>query len=68
MRMLHECIAEAEKDKGADEFTQKRLRELHKFFETTAAWYGQVRRWPTAAMFKLMKTGDKMLKGLGLAG
>lgn len=68
MRILHECIAEAEKDKGADEFTQKRLRELHKFFETTAAWYGQVRRWPTAAMFKLMKTGDKMLKGLGLAG
>ena len=68
MRLLHECIVEAEKDKAADEFTQERLRELYAFFETTAAWYEKVRRWPTAAMFKLMKTGDKMLKGLGLAG
>src|SRR6266542_4038122 len=47
MRMLHECIVEAEKDKAADEFTQDRLRELHKFFETTTVWYAQVRRWPT---------------------
>ena len=68
MRMLHECIAEAAKDKATDEFTQERLRELHKFFETTAAWYGQVRRWPTAAMFKLMKGSDKMFRMLGLAG
>jgi DNA-binding transcriptional regulator GbsR (MarR family) len=68
IRLLHECIVEADKDKTADEFTQKRLRELYKFFETTTAWYEQVRRWPTAAMFKLMKTGDKVLKGLGLAG
>ena len=68
MRMLHECIVEAAKDKATDEFTQERLRELQKFFETTAAWYGQVRRWPTAAMFKLMKGSDKMFKTLGLAG
>jgi hypothetical protein len=25
----------------------------------------QVRRWPTAAMVKFMKTGDKVLKVLG---
>jgi len=68
MRMLHECIAEAEKDKATDLFTQERLRELSKFFETTATWYVQVRRWPTATMFKFMKTGDKVLKALGLVG
>src|ERR1700737_108411 len=66
MRMLHECIAEAAKDKATDEYTEERLRELYKFFETTSALYVQVRRWPTAAMFKLMKTGDKVLKALGL--
>ena len=66
MRMLHECIAEAAKDKATDEYTEERLRELHKFFETTSALYVQVRRWPPAAMFKLMKTGDKVLKILGL--
>jgi DNA-binding transcriptional regulator GbsR (MarR family) len=66
MRMLHACIIEAEKDNATDDYTEERLRELYKFFETTTAFYGQIRRWPTAAMFKLMKTGDKALKALGL--
>jgi DNA-binding transcriptional regulator GbsR (MarR family) len=65
MRMLHECIAEAAKDKATDQYTEARLRELYKFFETTSALYVQVRRWPTGAMFKFMKTGDKVLKILG---
>jgi DNA-binding transcriptional regulator GbsR (MarR family) len=68
MRMLHDCILEAEKDKTTDEYTEARLRDLHKFFETTTALYGQIRRWPTAAMFKFAKTGDKVLKVLGLGG
>lgn len=38
MRMLKECLAEAEKDKATDEFTEQRLRDLHNFFETTTAW------------------------------
>jgi DNA-binding transcriptional regulator GbsR (MarR family) len=66
MRMLRECIEEAENDKATDEYTEERLRELYKFFETTTALYAQVRRWPTAAMFKFAKTGDKVLKVLGL--
>ena len=66
MRMLRECIEEAENDKATDEYTEERLRELHTFFETTTALYAQVRRWPTAAMFKFAKSGDKVLKVLGL--
>ncbi len=68
MRLLHECIAEAGVDKATDQFTQQRLRELYKFFETTTAWYAQVRRWPTATELKFMKAGDKVLKVLGLGG
>jgi DNA-binding transcriptional regulator GbsR (MarR family) len=68
MRMLHECIAEAEKDKATDAYTKERLRELYTFFETTTAWYAHVRRWPTAAVLKFMKAGDKVLKVLGLHG
>src|SRR5215471_15678801 len=37
--MLAECIAEAGKDKAADTTTEERLRELHRFFETTTHWY-----------------------------
>ena len=66
MRMLRECIEEAENDKATDEYTEERLRELYTFFETTTALYAQVRRWPTAAMFRFAKTGDKVLKVLGL--
>jgi len=68
MRMLHECIVEAGKDKATDEYTESRLRELHGFFATTTAWYAQVRRWPTAAIVKFVKRGDKVLKALGLNG
>lgn len=68
MRMLRECIEAAEKDKETDEFTEQKLRDLHNFFETTTAWYVQVRQWPTAAMIKFVKLGDKVLKVLGLGG
>src|SRR6266700_5289094 len=49
LAMLRGCIAEAEHDKQTDEYTRQRLQELATFFETTTAWYGQVRSWPTAA-------------------
>lgn len=68
LRMLLECIVEAEKDKETDEYTEQRLRDLHDFFETTTAWYAQVRQWPTAAMVKFVKAGDKIRKLLGLGG
>jgi len=66
MRMLQECIAESVKDKATDKYTEERLRELYKFFETTSALYAQFRRWPTASILKLMKIGDRALKLLGL--
>jgi DNA-binding transcriptional regulator GbsR (MarR family) len=68
MRMLHECLTEADKDKATDEHTKERLRELYKFFEVSTAWYAHVRRWPTAALLKFMKAGDRVLKVLGLQG
>jgi len=41
---------------------------LYDFFAATTAWYDTVRRWPTAAVLKFMKTGDRVLKRLGIAG
>src|SRR5437762_3747116 len=45
LQMLRSSIAEAEKDKSADPHTQQRLRDLAEFFETTTAWYSQIRSW-----------------------
>ena len=66
IHMLRDCIAEAEKDKETDEYTEERLKELRDFFETTSAWYDQVRAWPTQAFIKFVKLGDKISKLLGL--
>ncbi len=68
LALLRECITEAEKDKETDEYTEERLRALLDFFETTTAWYLQVRRWPTQAVIRFVRLGDKVLKVLGLGG
>ncbi len=65
LNMLRSCIAEAGKDKNADAYTQERLRELADFFETTTAWYGQIRSWPVNALPRFVKLGDKIRKLLG---
>ncbi len=66
LQMLRECIAEAEKDKETDEYTEERLEALRDFFETTTAWYVQLRNWPTQTVIKFVKLGDKVSKLLGL--
>jgi DNA-binding transcriptional regulator GbsR (MarR family) len=65
LKMLRDCIAEAGKDKGTDKHTTQRLRDLEEFFETTTAWYQQVRSWPTSALAKFVKMAGKIRKLLG---
>src|SRR5512139_1313152 len=64
-RLIRECVAEAEKTPDTDPYTVGKLRELAAFFETTSAWYAQVRQWPTAALTRFIKAGDKVRKLLG---
>ena len=68
LTLLRECIAEAEKDKETDAYTEQRLQALRDFFEITTSWYLQIRRWPMAVMVKFVKLGDKALKTLRLGG
>ena len=68
LRLLQDCIAEAEKDKNSDKYTEERLKALRDFFETTTAWYMQVRQWPNSVMLRFVKLGDRALKALGLGG
>lgn len=64
-RLIRECIAEAETGQATDKYTEQKLKELAEFFETTSAWYGQVRQWPTGALTSFIKAGDKIRKVLG---
>lgn len=63
--MLREALAELDAEKQKDQYTAERLRSLQDFFETTSAWYDQIRQWPTNAIVKFIRLGDKVLKVLG---
>jgi DNA-binding transcriptional regulator GbsR (MarR family) len=67
-RLLRECIEESKSDKATDEYTEKKLRELAGFFETTSAWYSQVRQWPISTLTSFLKAGDKIRNLLGMGG
>jgi len=65
LALLRDCVAEAAKDKETGEYTEGKLRELADFFDGAAAWYGQIRLWPTSALTRFLKAGDKVRKLLG---
>jgi DNA-binding transcriptional regulator GbsR (MarR family) len=64
--LLEECLAEAGKTKDADKYTEERLRELHRFFEATTAWYIQIAKLPVSSLMKLLNASDKLLKVVGV--
>jgi DNA-binding transcriptional regulator GbsR (MarR family) len=64
LAMLRDALFDLEKDKSKDAYTAERLRSLQDFFETTSSWYNQIRHWPTTALVKLIRMGDKVLKFL----
>ena len=58
LEILRECVTQADAD--TNKYTAKRLRDLAGFFEVTTTWYGNMCRWPTTALTKFMKLGDKI--------
>lgn len=64
LEVLRECVAEADK---ADLYSRERLLDLLDFFETMTSCYEQIRHLPTPTLIKLVKSGDKVRKLLGLA-
>ncbi len=67
LTILRDCVIEAEKAGKGETYAKARLADLLDFFETTTAWYQQVRRLPTTMMVKFIKMGDKVLKLVGMA-
>ena len=65
VRVLQECLAEAERHPATDAHTAERLRALSDFFAQTTGWYAQVRAWPRAAVVSLLQLGDKARKLFG---
>jgi len=66
LTILRDCVIEAEKAGPDETYAKERLSDLLDFFETTTAWYQQIRRLPTAMMVKFISMGDKVLKLVGM--
>jgi DNA-binding transcriptional regulator GbsR (MarR family) len=64
--VLRACLAGSPKD--LDDYSKERLEALSEFFETTSNWYTSARQWPTNALQRFLRFGDRALKTLGLAG
>jgi DNA-binding transcriptional regulator GbsR (MarR family) len=63
--LLRACVAEAEKDKATDEYTEQKLRELADFFDGASTWYAQVSQWTTGTLTRFMKAADKIRRLIG---
>ncbi len=66
LAVLQASIDEAAADKDTTDYSEQRLRDLHEFFQTTTSFYASTRKWPTDALRRLARMGDKTLKLLGL--
>jgi DNA-binding transcriptional regulator GbsR (MarR family) len=67
VRVLRDCISEAEKPRSADAYTRERLADLLEFFEVATTGFEQAERVPTTALLKVARMGDRALRLLGVA-
>ena len=64
LALLRECTGDEEGGEGT--YARQRMEDLREFFETASDFYNQVGKVPTPALVKVLKTGDKLLRALGL--
>jgi len=63
-KLLKECVAECAGKSAQDQFARKRIEGMLEFFETTSAWFEQVRKLPGNALIRFLKLGGKVTKAL----
>lgn len=66
LAVLRECVAELDRSRTPDSYTEGKLRELMGFFEATTSWYQQLRALPPSALARMASMGDRVLKTLGI--
>lgn len=65
MKLLAECIDEAEAARRPDTETIKRLKAMHSFFDSMSTWYTKMRSLPQGVIIKFVRMGDKVQKVMG---
>ena len=68
IRLLEECIQEAEKHSKEPPEVAKRLRAVHDLMTLADGWYVQMRKLPREPLVRFFKAGGKVRDWLGLKG
>ncbi|HSA91942.1 MAG TPA: MarR family transcriptional regulator [Terriglobales bacterium] len=67
VQILRECVTEAEAAGSGEAHARKRLSDMLDFCETITNWYDTLRRMPTTAMARFLKSAGSAKKLLTLA-
>ena len=62
LKMLRDCVAEAENDGQTDPEVKARIENMLTFIDTLTTWYQQVRGLPKSTLISLMKLGGKIAR------
>ena len=66
MRVISDCVADAEKERGLSPDVVKRMKNMQEFLNTIDTWYAQMLNVPHSKLEKLMKMGSKVVALLTL--
>jgi DNA-binding transcriptional regulator GbsR (MarR family) len=64
--VLQECLAEADKGNGMEDYQRRRLQDMLEFFETGTVCFNDINRLSPHALRKIGKVSGKITKLLGL--
>ena len=62
LKMLRDCVREAENDGQTDPEVKARIENMLTFIDTLTTWYQQVRGLPKSTLISLMKLGGKIAR------
>ena len=62
LKMLRDCVREAESDGQTDPVIKQRIETMLGFMDRLSTWYQQMQRLPKPTLIALMKLGSKVAK------
>lgn len=66
LKLIDDCLADGGKPKAGEAHVRERLEAMKDFFELATTFASQLDKLPTSSLVKTAKTGDKVLRMIGL--
>ena len=67
LRILNECMDEAQIAKAVTPYAKDQIAQLLEFFELSSEFYAKMDKVPTKVAVKTLRAGDKLIKALNIS-